>query len=59
VYAINKSDEMNLRNKRSAFVMESGTKKGIHLTMITTYGLARNKYSGEIQAEVVMDDFFE
>lgn len=37
----------------------TGTKKSIHLTMVTTDGIARNKYAGEIQSQVTSDDLFE
>lgn len=30
----------------------------IHTTMVTTYGLKRNKYSDVVQREVTMDDLF-
>ncbi|MDR0415351.1 MAG: ATP-binding protein [Prevotellaceae bacterium] len=52
-----KYDEM-LRNKQEAFVRETKTRKTIHLTMITTYGIKRNEYSGLVHSEVKMDDLF-
>jgi AAA+ ATPase superfamily predicted ATPase len=52
-----KYDEV-LRNKREAFVRETKTRKAVHLTMITTYGVKQNEYSGLVQSEVKMDDLF-
>lgn len=49
---------MQLRQKMSTFREVSQTTKAIHLTLITTYGLERNKYSGIAQSEVTMDDLF-
>ena len=48
----------NLSNKMSAFKSETRTKKTVFLTMITTYGIKRNKHSGQIRAEVTMDALF-
>lgn len=52
-----KYDEV-LRNKREAFIRETKTRKTVHLTMITTYGVKQNEYSGLVQSEVTMDDLF-
>jgi AAA+ ATPase superfamily predicted ATPase len=57
-YEITKSYEENLRNKISSFVKETGTKKGIHLTMISTYGVKKNIHSGVVNSEVTMQDLF-
>jgi hypothetical protein len=58
-FVIDKRYDENLRNKRGTFVRETKTRKAVHLTMITTYGIKRNEYSGTIQSEVKMDDLFE
>jgi AAA+ ATPase superfamily predicted ATPase len=57
-FIIDKNYSQILRNKVSVFRQESNTKKAIHITMITTYGIKQNEYAGMIQNEVVMDDFF-
>jgi AAA+ ATPase superfamily predicted ATPase len=57
-FVIDKKYEYNLRNKREAFINETKTRKTVHLTMITTYGVKRNEYSGLIQSEVKMNDLF-
>ncbi len=33
-------------------------KKSLQLTMITTYGVKNNKYSGIVQSQVVLSDLF-
>lgn len=57
-FSITKQYDMELRNKKSVFINETKVKKGIHLTMITTYGVKQNEYWGNIQSEVIMDDLF-
>jgi len=57
-YVIDKKQDENLRNKRAAFKRETKTRKALHLTMITTYGVKHNEYWGNIQSEVMMDDLF-
>lgn len=57
-FTIDKKYEHELRNKKASFISNTGTNKAVHLTMITTYGLRHNPYSGIIQSEVTMDDLF-
>lgn len=57
-FSIDRKYDEILRNKREAFVRETKTRKTVHLTMITTYGVKRNEYSGLVQSEVKMDDLF-
>ena len=59
-YEISKEYDAVLRNKISRFVEETKSRKSIQLTFITTYGLQRNIYSGQlVQNEVLLDDLFE
>jgi len=57
-FVIDKKIDENLRIKKGAFVRESKTRKGIHLTMVTPYGVKRNEYWNNIQSEVTMEDLF-
>jgi len=57
-YIIDKTTDMNLRNKRAAFVAETRTRKSAQTTMITTYGLKKNTYQAGIPFEVKLDDLF-
>ena len=57
-FAITKEYAANLRNKIGSFREETKTKNAIHLTMITTYGLKKNKYFGMAQNEITMDALF-
>jgi AAA+ ATPase superfamily predicted ATPase len=57
-YAITKSFEENLKNKIIAFKTETKTRKAIHLLMLTTYGISKNKYSEIVQKELTISDLF-
>jgi hypothetical protein len=58
-YCLDKETHKNLIHKKSAFINETKTRKAVHLTMVTTYGLVHNEYWNDIQSEVTMDDLFE
>jgi AAA+ ATPase superfamily predicted ATPase len=57
-FVIDKDYDEDLRNKIAVFVREVKTRKAPHVTMITTYGVKQNKYSGMAQSEVILDDLF-
>ena len=57
-FVITKKYDENLRNKRGVFMEESNTKKTVHTTMITTYGVKRNEYWNNIQSEITVNDLF-
>jgi len=57
-FTLTKAYEQALRTKLAAFAEATGTRKALHTTMITTYGVKRNEYSGIVQSEVTMDDLF-
>lgn len=58
-FVIDKSYDMKLRHKMAAFREATGTTKTLQLTMITTFGVKRNRYSNLVTNEVSMDDLFE
>ena len=57
-FIIDKKQDENLRNKRAAFIRETKTRKSVHITMVTTFGVKRNEYWGTVQSEVKMNDLF-
>lgn len=57
-YAIDREEDERLRDRMAMFVRETGTKKAVYLTMITTYGLKKGGYDDDVQCEVTMDDLF-
>jgi len=58
-YCLDKDTHKSLIHRKSAFANETRTRKAVHLTMVTTYGLVHNEYWNDIQSEVTMDDLFE
>jgi hypothetical protein len=58
VFTVTADYEKRLRNKLSVFEAETGTKKAVHLTMVTTYGVKQNRHVGLIQSEATLDDLF-
>ena len=57
-YTIDKDEDAKLRSRIEALKGMLTPKQTIHLTMVTTYGIAYGKHSGIVQKEVVMDDLF-
>ena len=57
-FTIDSEYDKSLRNKIQVFRDETKTRKALHLTMITTYGVKRNVYSNGVQSQVVLDDLF-
>lgn len=58
-HTISKEEEIRLRHRIEALKATLSPKQTIHLTMITTYGIAYGKHSGIVQKEVTMDSLFE
>jgi uncharacterized protein len=59
-FVIDKKYATELDSKVNVFRSETGTRKTIFPTLITTYGTKRNEYYlGRIQAEVLMEDLFK
>ena len=57
-YAIDAEYEQKFQNKKSAFINTTNTRKAVHLTMVTTFGIKTNVHSGMMQNEVKLDDLF-
>jgi hypothetical protein len=55
---IDKEMDADLRHKKQVFRTETGTRKALHTTIVSTYGVKRNSYSGNIQSEVNANDLF-
>lgn len=58
-FVIDKKYEQILRTKIGTFIEESKTNKAVHLGMITSYGIQKNKYSDIIQNSIKLTDLFE
>ena len=57
-FVIDKEYDMALRNKLETFRRMNNCKKSLQMTMITTYGVKNNKYSGFVGSQVILDDLF-
>jgi uncharacterized protein len=58
-FSIDKKYDGVLRNKIAAFKKETGTRKSVFLTMVTTFGLQKNSYAAAlVQNDVDMNDLF-
>jgi AAA+ ATPase superfamily predicted ATPase len=55
-FEIDRAYDLALRGKIETFRNETKTRKALHLTMITTYGVKPGKYAGIVQSEVNMDE---
>jgi len=55
-FEIDRAYDLALRGKIETFRSETKTRKALHLTMITTYGVKPGRYSGLVQSEVNMDE---
>lgn len=58
-YAITERYSKRMRERMATFRHHTNTRAALHLTFITTFGLAHNKYWNDAQSEVVMDDLFK
>ena len=57
-YRLDQEEEKNLRHRMLAFQNETGTRSGIFITMITTFGLANSMYNDTVNIQLTMDDLF-
>lgn len=57
-FELDKNYDEHLRNRRELFRQQTKSNKALHLTMITTFGITDNIYSGNIQNQVILDDLF-
>jgi AAA+ ATPase superfamily predicted ATPase len=58
VYQIDKDEEQRLRWRIERVKETLSPKQTVHLTMITTYGIAPGIHSGVVQKSITMDDLF-
>lgn len=56
LFAVDKDYDGLLRERRETFVRQTGTKKAVHLTLVTTFGLADTQYKGVFQSVVTLED---
>ena len=57
-YSLTKSEYSKILNRVETFSHETTTNKGVHVALITTFGIVENKYSDITQNIVNLDDMF-
>ncbi len=57
-FSIDAAYERNLRHKKEVFLAATHTRKAVHFTMVTTYGVRKNAHTGIIQSEIILEDLF-
>ena len=57
-FSVSKSYHSILMHRQNSLAEHISKKKAIHSTLITTYGLKYNEYSGDFQQVVTLDDLF-
>lgn len=58
IYSIDKEEEQKMLHRVEALKSTLNSRQTVHLTLVTTYGLAAGKHSGKVQKVVVADDLF-
>ena len=57
-YDLTPAECEKLLHRRDVFIAVTGTRKSVHLTMVTPNGVADSPQRHEIQSEVTLDDLF-
>ena len=57
-YVITEDEEAKLRRRRGTLIEVTNTKKAVHITIVTPYGLKRNAHSSIAQNEVTLNHLF-
>ena len=57
-YSLTRKVEESLRHKVGDFQVVTKSRKAIHMTLVTTHGLASNSYAGSVQSVVTAHDLF-
>lgn len=57
-FTIDKEYDCKLRERQAAFAEETKTRKPTIMTLVTTFGLKQNEYSGRFQNVITADDLF-
>ena len=58
-YSVTNEYDERLRARKETFRAVTNTRKTLHTVLITTYGVAKNKYSANIHDIVTLEDLFE
>ncbi len=56
--AITAAEAQAMQRKKAIFKRDTATRKAVHVTYVTTFGLKRNAYANDVQSEVTLADLF-
>ena len=57
-YEIDAEESRRLSNRVETFRRQTKTRKGVRLVLVASAGLRHNKYSGDVQSVITLDDLF-
>ena len=58
-YVLTKEYDERLRGKLASLLERTGQRRNVQVTLVTTFGLKQNMYSGRVQRVVTMEELFE
>ena len=57
-YELDAEENRKLAERAETFRRQTRTRKGVRTVLVAAAGLKRNKYAGNVQAVVTLDDLF-
>ena len=57
-YAIDNTEAQKIRKRLKAYQEQTGSRNGLYMTLITTYGLKHNTHSDVIDTVITLNDLF-
>ena len=57
-YVLDAASDADMRRKKTVFKDATRTRKAVHVTYVTTFGLKRNAYANNVQSQVTLADLF-
>jgi hypothetical protein len=58
-YAMTAEDDVSLANKKAGLKTATKTRKAVHVTMVTSFGVRQNAYANNVQSFVTLGDLFQ
>ena len=59
LFEIDKEYDLTLRNRLNLLQEHLKKRQAIHITLITTFGIKQNKYSGIVQQNLTLHDLIQ
>jgi hypothetical protein len=57
-YAIDNTEAEKIRKRLKAYKEQTGSRNGLYMTLITTYGLKHNMHSDVVDNVITLDELF-